>query len=147
MVNIICTNSKHTWSKYEPSRVDTAYKQHLCENRIVFYDVKLILLKPIFHNFWAISLIIVPTSLCQKKSVIITQDILVDTWGDIKLYFECAFVSSSRDYGKMWNNGLKAGPTVSLIMFVDPEKVKFISLGLSLHHSTSCTLTYGHMYT
>ena len=67
MLNILRTNSKHTWSKDELSRVDTAYKQHLWENIIVSCNGKLILLKPIFQNFRSIGLIVFPTSLIQNK--------------------------------------------------------------------------------
>ena len=56
------------WSQDKLAKVETSYRQHLQEQRIMLYDGKLIILKPISQNVYFISLISVPTPLRRKIS-------------------------------------------------------------------------------
>ena len=66
IINRLKEHSKHMWSQDEPAKFETSYQKRLREQRIIVYDGKLIILKPIFQNVRFISLIIVHTSLREN---------------------------------------------------------------------------------
>ena len=107
IINILKQYSKDMWSQYKLSTVETRYRQHLQEQRIMLHDVKLILLKPIFKNVRLMSLIVVTTSIFRKSSSITMLVPQTVTWENIKLYSVSVYGFSGMIYEKISKNELK----------------------------------------